>query len=184
MRAFIGIDFDEEMKNEISGLQDRLRNYAVKGRWKYVDNFHITLKFLDEINDTQREKMGEILKEACKNKEPFRLYVSKLGIFKGRDSIRVLWLGLDGELEKLKAIHSEAEEAALKVGFEKEKRDFKPHVTIGQDLIFKNPFDSINETMDLSGFPKIEVKELFLFKSEQIGKKRVYTKTEMYKLGC
>ena len=53
MRTFIGIDFEDAIKNNILELQNKLRKYVVKGRWKHSDNFHLTLKFLDEIDSEQ-----------------------------------------------------------------------------------------------------------------------------------
>jgi len=46
MRTFVAVDFNTELKKEILKLQTQLRNLAVSGRWKYIDNFHLTLKFL------------------------------------------------------------------------------------------------------------------------------------------
>ena len=46
MRAFIGIDFEENTKNAIRDLQQDYREAALKGRWKHHDNFHITLKLV------------------------------------------------------------------------------------------------------------------------------------------
>jgi len=182
MRAFIGIDFSKELKQKITGLQAELRKHAVSGRWKYVDNFHLTLKFLDEIDLKKASQIGKELEEICSRTERFSLRVSEMGNFPGRDSIRVLWLGLKGDIDRLNNLQNKIDSSMQNLGFESEKRGFKPHVTIGQDLIFDIGFDELKGLVDFKGYPEIAADRVYLFKSEQIGKKRVYTPINQYAL--
>jgi len=180
VRAFIGIDFSQEVKNEIAELQGRLRKYAPKGRWKHRDNFHLTLKFLDEITPTQKLQIDDVIQKLCIKRKPFKLGLKGLGTFKGKDSIRVLWLGLSGDVQNLKSIHQEIDNALASLGFPPEKRRFNPHVTIGQDIIFECDFDEIRDAIGDIDFGVTKVDSLFLFKSEQIGNKRIYSKVSEY----
>jgi len=182
MRAFIGIDFDRKLKNEIADLQQRLKCYAQKGRWKYVDNFHLTLKFLDEINATQRAQIDAAMKQVCAGCKPFNLTVTGLGIFNGQDSIRVLWLGLAGDLRELQHLHKEIDAVLAPIGFPPERRRFTPHVTLGQDIVFDCDFDQVREAIGEVRFTMPPVDRLFLFKSEQVQQKRIYSKVTEYKL--
>lgn len=181
MRAFIGIDFEEEMKNEIYEIQQKLKKYAKKGRWKYIDNYHITLKFLDEISLTQKKSIDDVMGRICSDKKPFDLSASKLGIFKGKSSIRVLWLGLTGDIQKLQLLYKEIDKAFTPIGFFPEKRKFRPHITIGQDIIFKYDFNQIRDSIGEINLDLIRVKSLYLIKSEQIKNKRIYSKVTEYK---
>jgi 2'-5' RNA ligase len=183
MRAFIGIDFDNKTKNEIYQLQQRLKRYAIKGRWKHINNFHLTLKFLDEINTTQQEQLDDVMKKVCTTRQSFSLTVTGLGTFDGKDSVRVLWLGLGGDTGHLHSLHEEIDKALAQIGFPWEKRRFRPHVTIGQDIIFECDFDQIRDAIGVIEFDLIKVNNLFLFKSEQIRNKRIYTKVTEYNLG-
>jgi 2'-5' RNA ligase len=182
MRAFIGIDFDKEQKNKISELQQRLKRYAVRGRWKHIDNFHLTLKFLDDISLNQQAQIDNTMKELCNTAKLFSLTVKDMGVFQGRDFIRVLWLGLSGDVEKLRALHKGIDKALEPLGFIPEKRSYKPHITIGQDIIFECGFDEIRDSIGELDFGSVDVKSLHLFKSEQIANKRVYTKVTDYRL--
>lgn len=182
MRAFIGIDFKQELKHELAELQKSLKNYAVKGRWKYIDNFHLTLKFLGEIDQWQKEQIDNIMHNICIDQKPFSLTLDDLGVFAGRENIRVLWLGLAGDINRLTSLYNKIEEGLNSLGFPREKRGYKPHVTIGQDIVFKEDFLHIRDGLSLSKFTAIYVDRLFLFKSEQIGNKRIYTKISRYPL--
>lgn len=182
MRAFLGIDFYVEAKAAISELQRELKKYAIKGRWKHYDNFHITLKFFEEINSLDMENIDRISKLVGENNKSFKLELSELGVFDGRDDIRVLWMGLGGETDKLSKLQTELDLTLENVNFEREKRNFKPHITIGQNLMFNCNLDKLREINKGIHYPEIYVNKFQLFKSEQIGPKRVYTKIEEYKL--
>lgn len=182
MRAFIGVDFDKEQKNKINELQQRLRRYAVRGRWKHIDNFHLTLKFLDDISSSQQMQIDNVMKEICSTVKPFNLELKDIGVFKGRDSIRVLWMGLGGDIEELSTLHKRVDELLIPVGFIPEKRSYKPHITIGQDLVFDCDFQQIRDSIGKLDFSPVIVNSLHLFKSEQIANKRVYTKVSDYNL--
>ncbi len=181
IRAFIGIDFPDDIKSRILEYQQSLRKYASKGRWKYVDNFHLTLKFLDEINTSQKEKLDEAMKTMVHNIKPFSLSISDLGIFKGKKDIRVLWLRLSGDIPNLKALQKIIDDMLEPIGFQPEKRSYTPHITIGQDILFKWGFDKIKSEVIKPDFSPIKVENIYLFKSEQIQNKRVYTKVSEYK---
>ncbi|HEY9061740.1 MAG TPA: RNA 2',3'-cyclic phosphodiesterase [Pseudobacteroides sp.] len=182
MRAFIGIDFDKDQRNKIYELQQRLRQYAVRGRWKHIDNFHLTLKFLDDISLSQQAQIDSAMNQICNNLKPFRLIIKDMGIFNGRDLIRVLWLGLGGDIKELGALHMDIDRAMETIGFVPEKRSYKPHVTIGQDIVFECSFEEIRKSIGELDFSTVDVRNLHLFKSEQIANKRVYTKVADYKL--
>ncbi len=182
MRAFIGIDFDESTKDEIKALQHHYRNRALKGRWKHRDNFHITLKFLREVDPGQKKQIDAILEDICGKQEPFTLELTEPQIFKGRDSIRVLWLGVSGDLTRLHSLQSEIELALEPIGFEKENRKYNPHITIGQDILLDDSFERIKKSIPAVHFKPMRVKDIYLFKSEQIDNKRIYTKVSRYDL--
>lgn len=185
MRTFIAVDFDSRLKKQIARLQTELRLYAASGRWKHVDNFHLTLKFLGEIKPDAIPGIDDKLRDICINTGRFRLKISEMGVFPGRDMIRVLWLGIQGDLDKIQKLQFEIESSFEELGFARERRRYTPHVTIGQDIRFDRDFQSIKELFDpdLKEFPGILADRIYLFKSEQIGNKRVYTPISEYRFG-
>lgn len=182
MRAFIGIDFSGEIKDEIYELQQKLRGYAQKGRWKHPDNFHLTLKFLDEITLSQKEMIDESLQRLCQKERPFSLGLKGLGVFTGKESLRVLWLGLTGELQELMSLQHKMDQALTPLGFKPEKRRYTPHITLGQDIVFEAGFEEIKAGIEGLEFGRTQVEEIALFKSEQVQNKRVYTHISGYPL--
>lgn len=79
MRTFIGIDFDIKVKNEIKAIQSIVRENSHKGRFKYMGNFHLTLKFLGDISENQVNIINEVLEKSAQGVGRFSLIVEKLG---------------------------------------------------------------------------------------------------------
>lgn len=182
MRAFVGIDFSQEVKDEIYELQQKLRGSAQKGRWKHRDNFHLTLKFLDDISALQRNQIDEALQRLCQGERPFTLNLKGVGVFTGKESIRVLWLGLAGEVQELESIHKKMDQALSPLGFAPERRRFSPHITLGQDILFEAGFEEIKAGIGNLEFSSTHVERIHLFKSEQVQHKRIYTVVSDYPL--
>jgi len=182
MRTFIGIDFDDEVKSKISDLQSRLKGMAKSGRWKRIDNFHLTLKFLGEVDKSLICNIAEKLDEVCKNMNKFTLRIEHLGAFSAKECTRVVWLGIGGETSVLKSLQKNIEDKLLDLNFEKESREYTPHITIGQDVYFNENFNEIKKSFDDFFIDEIMVEKIHLFKSEQIGRLRVYTSLKQFPL--
>jgi len=194
MRAFIAIDFDRRLKERIAELQSKLKAVSTSGRWKYIDNFHLTLKFLDEIDFKTTAKINEELKKVAAQTKGFNLKISGLGSFPGKGCLRVLWMSLSGDLEKLYDLQSRIETGLRHVSgqgsqgesscfltetrtvpLSVENRGYTPHVTIGQEVFFKEDFDRLKTFFKEYSFPDIKVDRIYLFKSELVQGKRLYT---------
>ncbi len=147
-----------------------------------MDNFHLTLKFLGEIDMKNSIAISNELKLIAEHTGEFSLKINELGNFKGNGCYRVLWLGFGGQIEYLLSLQNKVEDAVFKLGFEKEQRRFSPHITIGQDVVFSDGFESVKSCIEIKQLPEIRVDRLCLYKSEQIGSKRVYTAISEAKL--
>lgn len=182
IRAFIGIDFSVELKDDIAGIQKKLKQHTSKGRWKHSENLHLTLKFLGEVSPSQQSQIDALMKEVCLTKTSFNLAMTGLDAFDWKDTVRVLFLGIAGDIWKLKSLQEDIDKALIPLGFQPEKRGFAPHVTIGQDLVFDCDFKQIQDELGEIKLGPIIVNSLFLYKSEQVQDKRIYTRISEYSL--
>jgi 2'-5' RNA ligase len=182
MRTFIGAEFNKNIKNSISEIQHIVRENSERGRFKYVGNFHLTLKFLGEVQQTKSVDIGRSLKGIAAKHQKIHLNIDKIGYFDGKGSIHALWLGLSGDLDKLGMLYSDIEEEMHKLGMKKEIRTYTPHITIAQDLILKIPFEKLQEKVDFKSFETVEIKEISLVKSEESEGKRIYTPISTFSL--
>jgi 2'-5' RNA ligase len=130
----------------------------------------------------QKKAIDSAMAGVCKSHGPFRLEISEVGTFQGRDSVRVLWLGLGGDIQSLKKLAAETDLCLSSLGFPAEKRSYTPHITIGQDIVFERSFEEIKALVGKPSPVPVEVNTIDLYKSEQIQNKRVYTKISEFRL--
>lgn len=183
MRAFIAFDFPQELKNQLHEIQRKLKNISEKASWVNKDNFHLTLKFLGEIDEAYVEDIDKILKDVSKTYSPLNIKLKNLGYFNRKNGeYGVIWSGLEGDLDRLKAIYDIIEGEMNKIGFPRERRKFSPHITLGRRFRTNLDFDKIRESIVPYLESQYALENLVLMKSEVIMNKRVYTPIVSYNL--
>jgi RNA 2',3'-cyclic 3'-phosphodiesterase len=131
VRAFIAIDLEPEIKETLQSLVRGLKTARADIRWASAEGMHLTLKFLGPIDESQSHRVEDILAGIAKHHAPFPLRLERTGAFPGETSPRVLWVGFAADPELL-AVQEEIEQALEAEGFEREKRGFTPHLTLGR----------------------------------------------------
>ena len=66
MRTFLAINLQDNVKEELIGIQEQLKSRMQGIRWVNIQNLHITLKFLGEINTDTIALMEYPLREIAK----------------------------------------------------------------------------------------------------------------------
>lgn len=132
MRLFISIELTEDIRAEISGLIEAMRKKGSGVKWVEPRNLHVTLKFLGHVPDEKIEKIIGAASEALGNSEPFRTSFRGAGSFPGGKRPRVFWVGARKGSEKQAGLARLVDSAMAAAGFDEEKREFTPHVTIGR----------------------------------------------------
>jgi len=172
MRLFIAIGFSE-LKDYFLELQKQLPSNA---KLSLVRSFHLTLKFLGEVQQNKVEEIISILKSV--KFEPFEAYLDSVGIFPTENYIRVVWVGLKPE-EKIIKLQSQIDES-LKEMFRKEK-GFEPHITLCR---VKHPQDKklfVEQVRKINvGNKKIAVRDFRLVKSTLKSQGPVYEDLEVF----
>ncbi len=131
MRAFIAIDLEPQIKESLLSLVQELRATRADIRWVSGGGMHLTLKFLGPIDEGQVLRVKEVMKDVAGLHRAFPLRLEGTGAFPGEASPRVLWVGFAAEPELL-ALQDDIETALEAEGFEREKRGFTPHLTLGR----------------------------------------------------
>ena len=133
IRCFIAIHLPYEVRDQISKYIENLKEYSNDVRWIKAANIHLTLKFLGEIAPSSVVRVKECLYPISDRFSPFHLNIFGTGCFPGKKRPRVFWLGMEqGKDNPLFAIHHWIENQLLGLKFEKEKRRFSPHLTLGR----------------------------------------------------
>ncbi len=153
VRSFIAIEIPEEIKNKIERVQESIEK-EVKNVEK--DNLHITLLFLGELENSEIEKIIEIMKEM--KAKTFNVEIKGVGFFPNDKFIRIIWAGVySNELNNL------CEELSIKLN---KKQKFRGHVTISRvkRKISRDTLERLNKFKN-SKFGNFQVKKIVLKKS-------------------
>ena len=130
MRSFIAVPLPEECREILEQIQRPLRSLGTDVGWTSVSSIHLTLKFLGEIDPNRVDEIASSLRPATV--PAFKLRVRGLGAFPNLHSPRVIWCGVEGEIERLSSLQAGVETACEGLGFERETRPFHPHLTLGR----------------------------------------------------
>ena len=132
MRTFIAVELDDAIRERLGQAQDRLREAPCKVKWVRPAQMHVTLKFLGEIDPAVVDDVAKAMAWAAEAAEPCALRVAGLGTFPPRGAPRVVWAGIEDASGMLGLVHKRLARALEPMGFEPEKRAFRPHLTLGR----------------------------------------------------
>ncbi|MBW2977473.1 RNA 2',3'-cyclic phosphodiesterase [Candidatus Woesearchaeota archaeon] len=165
MRLFVAIDLDQE--DYFKKIQEQIPETKAT----YPKTYHLTLKFLGEI-----DKQQEITKAIENIKfKPFKLKTTHIGVFPSENYIKVVWLGLEDNND-LKKLQQDIEKSLESFNFKKDF-DFHPHITLARiKFIKQEEKQNFIEKLKQIKFEQkeFEVKEFKLIKSELTSEGPVY----------
>ena len=149
-------------------------------RWVRQENQHLTLKFIGEWPERRCDEVVEALRRVRSG--PIRFTVAGLGVLPNMRSPRVFLAGLrhDDDLPQLAV---KVDEALAPLGIERERRAYRPHVTLGRMKGKIRPAD-LQRAIDEHGreFGEQIVDRFVLFASELRPRGAVYRKIEEFPL--
>jgi RNA 2',3'-cyclic 3'-phosphodiesterase len=132
MRTFVAIPLPEECRSMLQEMQQALRAFQAEVGWVAIASIHLTLKFLGEVDPAMIPKLTDSLRAASERDQSFELRLHGLGCFPSLRNPRVIWCGIDGDMEGLLRVQQNVEAACSALGFLSEERAFRPHLTLGR----------------------------------------------------
>ena len=124
-RLFVAIALPEDVK----ALLDPLCRGVPGARWMRDRQFHLTLRFLGEVEGPVARRVEEALQAV--RVAPFELQVVGVGHFPPRGDPRVLWAGVSKSAELLE-LHRQVEKVLRRAGLPPEERKFAAHVSLAR----------------------------------------------------
>lgn len=131
MRLFIALNIPEDEKQRIHDAVAPLRQTNLPVRWVDPERFHVTLKFLGDVQSEKAKEITAALNEIAAKTDPFSVDVGGFGAFPTIRRPRVIWMGVEAT-PALRCLKQDVEWALTDVGFDRETRAFHPHLTLGR----------------------------------------------------
>ena len=130
-RLFIGIKITtaKSFENIYIELKKKLSYSNIK--WVDPENFHLTLKFLGEVDKSLISRIIKVLDPIAGKNPQFCLESKELGFFGRSGNPRIIWYGFEQE-DILLNLQSSIETSLKNLGFAKEKKGYSPHLTLGR----------------------------------------------------
>ena len=184
MRLFVALDIPGEIRHRLADHIERVRSYAPEARWARVEGLHVTLKFIGEVKDQKVEEIKSAL--AAVRSDSFNVTFGSVGFFPTSKSPRVFWAGVQSG-DELAQLASSIDAAMGKLGIEREKRAFSPHLTLARAGT-RDPHSLKGLTQLLAAeespqFGTMTAHDLWLYRSQLGAGGSKYTKLQRYGLG-
>ena len=189
IRSFIAIELPEEVREGLARLRSELeRDEHRFVKWVDPGGSHLTLKFLGNIPFKQVTEITKAIEEAAQGISPFHLEISGIGAFPNLKQVRVLWVGISGEVDKLSMLQQNMDSALAALGFAKEERSFVPHLTLARIRQGASPSErrSFGDLVGSTIFEDkyhIKVNAISLMKSQLTPAGAIYTRLSVVGLG-
>jgi RNA 2',3'-cyclic 3'-phosphodiesterase len=134
VRVFAALELPPELCHRLSEAVTTLEAVLTRGgvRWAQADGMHVTLKFYGDVASAKLIELQAALRQAAEGNGPMALELQGLGVFPNPVHPRVIWVGVGGEVEKLRGLYQRLEQASAGLGFRPEARGFTPHITLGR----------------------------------------------------
>jgi len=131
VRAFVAIPVPDDVKQYARMMRNELGRSRPDIKWVEYQNYHLTIKFLGEINEKLLPEIKKNLRLAGESVPEFNLSAGGIGFFPNQNNPRVIWLGIKGELEKAAFLGDRVDAYLAPMGFEREK-SHRFHLTLGR----------------------------------------------------
>ena len=130
---FIAAPIPPPAKLVLTKVIEGLNRKIPKGvRWVNPEGIHLTIKFLGNIMPEGVDKITEAMGRSAAEVSPFEVRLWGLGTFPNEKKPRVLWAGMEGEIDRLRELQEKTEGALETLDYPIDRRSFNPHLTLGR----------------------------------------------------
>ena len=177
MRAFIAVELPTSVQAELVALQRELRASGADVKWVEERNLHLTMRFLGEIPEDERQAVEQLLNRLARHTPVIQASLSDVGAFPASSSPRVVWVGIGQGSDALRRVATELEEGLALLRVRKADREFVAHVTLGRVRSSRQRAPLVSRLRDLTWKPPppFWADHLTLFQSSLTGSGPVYT---------
>lgn len=165
LRLFVGIPLPESYQQALTDMRRRWEDlFRSKLGWTRQGNWHVTLKFLGDVDPGRVDAVADALSGI--RFSSFPMCAGGAGGFPDTVRPRVLWVGLREGEEACRQLAATVEDSLAPLGFAPEKRPFSPHLTIARIKKYsRDPFEEAVAGMAATDWEPFRVDRFVLWRS-------------------
>ena len=166
MRLFIGIPLPKSLLDQMAEIQKSADFKEFHLKWIPLENLHVTVKFLGEVEEKKVDAIKSVLKKEIKGGQQFSIQTTKFVPFPSKHNFRMI--SLNGETsEQMLELSRKIEDVLKPLGFPKEERPFVVHITLSRikHKIDKRKLVDVLEKFSNISFENIPVDKIILYES-------------------
>ena len=186
IRAFLAVPVSDEIRSAVESVEGELKRIGADVKWVKPGNVHLTLKFLGNIRPDDVGLLKAALEKTLAGQAGFEAEVAGLGTFpRGRGKPRVVWMGFEEGVDRLRDLAGLVDDACASAGFERETRPFAGHLTIGRSRRGGGRLPELAEAVAQLLFNPLQLKvdRVNLVRSRLSPEGPTYTVLESFALG-
>jgi 2'-5' RNA ligase len=166
IRAFLAIELSKEILDRYAASLLGWRAQQRELRWVRPENLHMTLRFLGDTSEDRLDPLRRRVEEGIRTVRPFAAVLDEAGCFGPDAAPQVLWLGIGAGAAELVELSASVEAAVRSLGFAKEDKPWRPHITIARNPR-KARWDGWRVALEEAGLASLAfpVREVTLFSS-------------------
>jgi len=133
-RLFIAVDISDEAREAAARYIEQMSEKFghVSAKWERPEKLHLTLKFLGSVEEHLIPKIMDLVDLDAAKVDSFTIEITGTGAFPSAKSPRVLWLGVHELSNTMGELAKHIDDNCANLGFEPERRPFKPHLTLAR----------------------------------------------------
>jgi RNA 2',3'-cyclic 3'-phosphodiesterase len=131
MRIFLALNLERSVRAELHRALEPLHQRGWPVRWMPAAAFHLTLRFLGDVEGADVERIDDALRAVAAKHGPQQLELGGFGAFPSLRRATVLWVGI-AATPPLMALQRDLDVAVSRLGYGREDKPFRPHITVAR----------------------------------------------------
>lgn len=172
MRVFIAVELSNKIKEELRAVQQEVKKAASAGKFTSLENFHLTVHFIGEVNVEDYDNIKSAMDKAAENIPSFQLNLNGLGSFKKKNR-EIIWMGVNGDIDTLQCLNKEVVNRLNSFSSKEPEADYTPHITLGRQVRLNTSVNALNEALPATELT-LPVESISLMESKRVNSKLVY----------
>ena len=176
VRCFVAIEVPKPVQALFKPVQIRLQSEIRRASWTKFGNFHLTLKFLGDVDAEAMGAISEAVENVAATQPRFSIEFGGIGAFPTLARPRVIWVGVKHGAATVSHLAKVVNLELKNLGFSTDNR-FRPHLTLGRlrSPINLQPLKSLLRKYDTIEGATVNVNEITVMQSQLHPNGAIYT---------